>query len=132
MTKAWVCNIGSLAAIIPVTIATLVTGNFYVALGCMAVKYLTSECWMSPAITMMQSTVPPEDQGSIVSAHLFYLTAVGCAATVSLGSIANALGAATNPSIYGKLIWIWSMIGYIGSVPFFWKGGKEYKKFIEE
>jgi hypothetical protein len=132
MTKAWVCNIGSLMAIPAVTIATLVTGNFYVALGCMAAKYMLSECWMSPAITMMQSTVPPEDQGSIVSAHLFYLTVAGCAATVSLGALANALGAVANPRIYGYLIWIWSMIGYIGSVPFFWKGGKEYKKYIEK
>ena len=118
-------------AIPAVTIATLMTGNFYVALGMMALKYMLSECWMSPAITMMQTTVPPEDQGSIVSAHLFYLTVVGCAATVSLGACANFLGAATNPKVYGYLIWVWSMLGYIGSVPFFFKGGKEYKKYIE-
>jgi hypothetical protein len=41
------------------------------------------------------------------------------------------LGAAGNPAIYGKLIFAFSMIGYLGSIPFFWKGGKEYKKFVD-
>jgi hypothetical protein len=49
-----------------------------------------------------------------------------------LGALANFLGAATDPTIYGKLIFLWSLVGYIGSIPFFWKSGKAYKKHIEE
>jgi hypothetical protein len=128
MTKARICMIGSALGIPAILACTLITGNFYLSLFAMAIKYLVSECWMSPAITMMQATVKPEEQGSIVSAHLFYLTIVGCFSTVLLGQVANMLGAATNPAIYGKLISLWSVIGYVGSIPCFWKAGKLYKE----
>ena len=85
MTKSIICIAGSLLGLPAIMACTLITGNFYLSLFAMALKYLVSECWMSPAITMMQSTVPPEDQGNIVSAHLFYLTIVGCFSTVLLG-----------------------------------------------
>jgi hypothetical protein len=42
------------------------------------------------------------------------------------------MGAITNPAVYGKLITLWSFIGYIGSIPCFWKAGKLYKKKMEE
>jgi len=131
MTKAIVCIFGSLAAIPAIALCTLTTSNFYVSLLFMGLKYLLAECWMSPAITMMQTTVKPEQQGSIVSAHLFYMTIAGCFSTVLLGHVANVLGAAANPAIYGQLIFVWNVIGYVGSVPFFWKAGQEYKKFVE-
>ena len=60
------------------------------------------------------------------------MTVVGCASTVVLGQCANIFGAATNPAVYGKLIWVWSMIGYIGCIPAFWRGGQKYKQFVEE
>lgn len=85
MTKSYICSLGSLLAIPAIGLCVLNTSNFYLSLVAMGFKYLISECWMSPAITMMQSTVKPEEQGSIVSAHLFYLTVVGCFSTVLLG-----------------------------------------------
>ena len=85
MTKSIICIAGSLLGLPAIMACTLITGNFHLSLFFMAVKYLVAECWMSPAITMMQATVPPEDQGSIVSAHLFYLTISGCITTVLLG-----------------------------------------------
>jgi hypothetical protein len=42
------------------------------------------------------------------------------------------LGAATNPSIYGKLIFAWSIIGYVGSIPAFLKAGKLYKSKMDK
>ena len=131
MTKAYLCMTGSALGLPAIMLCTLVTGNFYLSLFAMAVKYLVAECWMSPAITMMQATVPAEEQGNIVSAHLFYLTIAGCFSTVLLGQAANMLGAATNPAIYGKLIFLWSAIGYLGAIPSFWKAGKLYKKRMD-
>lgn len=46
--------------------------------------------------------------------------------------MANLLGAATNPAIYGKLIFTWSIIGYIGAIPSFLKAGRLYKKKVED
>lgn len=132
MTKSYICMIGSLLGLPAIMACTLITGNFHLSLFAMAIKYFVAECWMSPAITMMQATVKPEDQGNIVSAHLFYLTVVGCISTVCLGQLANVFGAAANPAVYGKLISLWSAIGYIGSIPCFWKAGKLYKKRMEE
>jgi hypothetical protein len=42
------------------------------------------------------------------------------------------MGALTNPAVFGKLITVWSFIGYIGSLPCFWKAGKLYKAKMEE
>ena len=53
MTKALVCIIGSALAIPAIAACVLTTNNFYLSLTMMALKYLLSECWMSPAITMM-------------------------------------------------------------------------------
>ena len=132
MTKALVCLVGSALAIPAITFCVLNPTNFYRALFFMGIKFLVSECWMSPAITMMQNSVKPTEQGSIVSAHLFYMTAIGCLSTVVLGQMANLFGAINNPAVYGKLIWVWSMVGYIGSIPAFWKAGKVYKAFVEK
>ena len=60
------------------------------------------------------------------------MTVIGCASTVVLGFASNFFGAATNPAVYGKLIWVWSMVGYLGSIPTFWKAGKVYKKFVDD
>lgn len=59
------------------------------------------------------------------------MTCVGCASTVILGQCANFLGAAANPAVYGKLIWLWNIVGYIGSIPCFYIGGKKYKEFVD-
>lgn len=48
-----------------------------------------------------------------------------------LGQVANVLGAAANPAIYGKLIFGWSLFGYLGSIPSFLKAGRLYKKKME-
>jgi len=61
MTKSLICMIGSLLGLPAIAICTLNTNNFYLSLFFMAVKYLVAECWMSPAITMMQATVKPKD-----------------------------------------------------------------------
>lgn len=131
MTKALVCLVGGIIAIPAISACVLTTNNFWVSMTFMAIKYLVSESWMSPAITMMQATVEPKKQGSIVAAHLFYVTSAGCFSAVLLGQLANVFGAAANPAVYGKLIFAFSMIGYIGAIPTFWRGGQYYKRFVE-
>jgi MFS family permease len=101
MSKAWVCILGGLSAIIPIGLCCLTTGNFYLSLFFMAVKLLLSEGWVSPSITMIQDTVSAKKQGSVVSGFLFFMTIAGTFGTVSLGQVANMLGAAKNPAIYG-------------------------------
>ena len=131
MTKALVCLVGSVLAIPTLSASVLTTTSFKFSMAAFALKTLVSENWVAPAVTMMQATVAPKKQGSIVSAHLFFLTVAGCTSAVSLGFIANWLGAAANPAIYGKMIFLFSMIGYAGAIPSFWKAGKYYKQFAD-
>jgi hypothetical protein len=42
------------------------------------------------------------------------------------------MGALKTPSLYGPLIFGFVLISYLGSVPFWWWAGKDYKKFMEE
>lgn len=53
-------------------------------------------------------------------------------APVLFGLIANYMGALKNPALYGPLIFAFVFFSYLGSVPFWYMAGKEYKKFIEE
>jgi hypothetical protein len=42
------------------------------------------------------------------------------------------MGALANPALYGPLIFGFVLLSYLGSVPFWWQAGKDYKKFMEE
>lgn len=54
MAKAWIGIIGSAIAIPAMAGCCLFKGvNFYVSLSCLAIKFLVSEGWMAPTITMM-------------------------------------------------------------------------------
>ena len=53
MTKAYICMAGSAFAIPAIMACVLTTNNFYISLIALAIKYILSEGWMSPAITMM-------------------------------------------------------------------------------
>jgi uncharacterized membrane protein len=85
MTKALVCIAGSAIAIPAIMSCTLVTSSFYWCLASIALKFIVSEGWLSPSVTMMQRTVKQSEQGSIVSGFLFYLVCIGCFSTVLLG-----------------------------------------------
>uniref|UniRef100_A0A7S3CTB9 Major facilitator superfamily (MFS) profile domain-containing protein n=1 Tax=Strombidium rassoulzadegani TaxID=1082188 RepID=A0A7S3CTB9_9SPIT len=127
MTKAYIGIFGSLIGAIAMAGCCLFEGvGFYTSLAFLAVKFVASEGFMAPTITMMQRTVSPENQGTIVSAYLFFLTMAGCISTVLVGQLANVLGAASNPWIYGKIIYGISLIGYTFSIPCFWLAGKSY------
>ena len=117
LTKSIICMAGSAIGIPAIMGCTLVTNNFYWCLACIALKYTVSEGWLSPSITMMQRTVKPSEQGSIVSGFLFYLVVIGCISTVVLGKMSNLLGAAADPTITGKLICAWSLMGYLCAIP---------------
>jgi heme/copper-type cytochrome/quinol oxidase subunit 3 len=52
-TKSLVCIIGSLIGIPAIMSCTLVTSSFYWCLASIAIKFLVSEGWLSPSVTMM-------------------------------------------------------------------------------
>lgn len=85
MTKAYIGMWGSSIAIPVMAGCCLFQGvGFYTSLFFLGLRFLISEGFMAPTITMMQATVKPENQGSIVSAYLFFLTVSGCMSTIIL------------------------------------------------
>jgi hypothetical protein len=42
------------------------------------------------------------------------------------------MGCHENKTLYGPIITIFVGLSYLGSVPFWYLAGKEYKKFMEE
>ena len=66
----------------------------------------------------------------MISAHLFYSTIAATVSPAVFGAMAVWFNASANPAIYGYLITFFTLIGYGGSVPFFWLAGKEYQKYM--
>ena len=131
--KSYIGIIGGALAIPAIIGATFFEGtNFYLSLAFLAFKFVISEGFMAPTIAMMQRTVKPEAQGSIVSAYLFFLTASGMTATIMMAKFCKIFGAASNPMVYGKLIATGSVFGLIGSIYSFLKAGKAYEKFKDD
>lgn len=130
MTKAYIAMLSGIFGIfISFGVSFFPGTNFYVSMFFLFFKYLLTATYMAPTITMMQNTVPPQIQGSIVSAYLFFLTYAGTLSACSLGYLSNKFGALTNPWIYGKVLWFGATLGYLVSIPCFYLAGKSYVRF---
>ena len=103
-TYANICIGSSLLAAPLAILAYNLSGNFWLSISCLALKYLFGECWGSPALTMMQNTTSPQKQGQLIASNLFYMTMMGTLSTFICGYLANVMGAAQNPLIFGKLV----------------------------
>ena len=64
--------------------------------------------------------------------YFFCITLAQTLSPVIFAAIANSMGALTNPKLYGPLITTFVGISYLGSIPFWYNAGKNYKKFMEE
>jgi len=131
MIKAKVLIGGNILAI-PLIALSCWTTNFYVAMAAFAAMIFACGSYYAPAVTMMQNSVPPEDAGIIVSTlHLFTYSATTISPLI-FSRVAKYFNAATNPKVYGLTILLAATIGYLGSNFFYWKGGKQYCKIMEE
>jgi MFS family permease len=73
LTKAWICILGSAAAVPLIGLATM-QPNFWVSMVCFTMFTLLSSAFSGPAITMMQNTTQKSLQGSIISSYFFTIT----------------------------------------------------------
>jgi MFS family permease len=131
LTKAWICILGSAAAIPLIGIATM-QPSFWVSMVCFTLFTLLASAFSGPAITMMQNTTQKSLQGSIISSYFFTITIAQTMGPLFLDLLAKKFGALTNPLIYGPLITISTLIGFGGSVPCWWKAGQNYKRIMTE
>ena len=71
-------------------------------------------------------------QGSVVSSYFFVVTLAQTLGPLVLGFLCNKFGAVANPTMYGPLITFTTFIGFLGSCPWWYLAGKNYKRIMLE
>jgi MFS family permease len=89
-----ICVAGSLLAFPFFTLAVLQRGNFWLAMVCIAMKYLLGECFWAPNIAMIQNSVPQNKFSTIFGAINFFVLISGCLSTFIFGQLVNYLNCA--------------------------------------
>jgi MFS family permease len=129
-TKALICIIGSASALPLIGAATLQTSHFWLSMVSFMLFTLLTSSFSGPAITMMQNSSPKRVQGSIISTYFFTITLAQTLGPLVLGKLCLKFGAAANPAIYGPLITLTTLVGFVGSCPWWYLAGKNYRDFM--
>jgi hypothetical protein len=79
---------------------------------------------------MMQNSSPKRVQGSIISTYFFTITLAQTLGPLVLGKLCLKFGAAANPAVYGPLITFTTLVGFVGSCPWWYLAGKNYREFM--
>lgn len=124
--KAWILCLGQLLSVPLMMLTCAATGNFWLSIGAYALYHFVASTYAGPAITMMQNTAPPAQQGNVVSAYFFIITIGQTIAPAIFDVLAGRFGAFANPKVYGPLIAGFTAFSYCLSIPFWWKAGKHY------
>jgi MFS family permease len=128
--KGAICCIGQSLAVPLICLATLQTSSFWLSIIAYAVYFLVASTYVGPAITMMQNTAPVDMQGSVVSTYFFCITIAQTISPAIFGRLCNKFAVVANPAMYGPLIAGFSVLGFIGSVPFWYMAGKGYRNHM--
>lgn len=132
MTKAYVCLGSALAGTLCFALCTLIQSSFWFSLIMIALEYFCAENWIAPVITMMLNTVSPENKGAIVSVFLFSSTIGGTIGTALAQAMFNQFEAKDHPERTGYILCAFVAFSYLGSMPFFFAAGRNYKAVKEE
>ena len=130
--KGAICVIGQSLAVPLICLATLQTSSFWLSIAAYTAYFLVASTYVGPAITMMQNTAPVKQQGNVVSAYFFCITIAQTISPAIFGALCTRFGAVANPTVYGPLIAGFSVLGFIGSVPFWFRAGRHYKNHMAE
>ena len=129
--KTIICMSGCLLSFPLIAIGTLQNKSFYLSVLCYALKVLVSGTYSGPAITMIQNTSPLNQQGNVISLYFFCITLAQTISPIIFGWMANAMGCLATPKLYGPLITAFVALGNLGSLIFWYRGGKAYKEHME-
>ena len=68
----------------------------------------------------------------MISVYFFSITIAQTIGPLVFNILANYFGCLANPALYGPMITAFIGLSYVGSIPFWWKAGKEYTKYMKE
>ena len=101
MTISYVCIFCTFMAIPTLSVCLMVQNNFDLSITMLALKYIFSEGWEGPSITMIVNAISPENKGLGVSAFLFCSIIMGTVALYLLGYLEDKYDAYDHEYLYG-------------------------------
>jgi len=131
MIKSKILIYGNTIAI-PLIAFACWTSNFYLAMAAFAATIFATGSYFAPGVTMMQNSVPAEDSGIVVSTLSLFTYSATTISPLIFSRIAKYYNAAAHPKVYGLVILLATTLGYLSSNIFYYKGGKQYVKKMEE
>lgn len=129
MTKTYVCILGAVLGIPTIIMCTMIQTNFWLSIAMLAIEFLLAEGWIGPTISMIVTTISPQNKGYSIGAFYFLATVAGTISNFSVNFCLNYFNADKNKSLYGTIIMIFVVSSYTLSIPFFYLAGIEYTKF---
>lgn len=135
MTKAYVCIIGSFFGAIFIMGAMMFTHNYPLTMTSMALEYIFAESWGAPVIAMILNTISNDNKGFAVAAYITCCTITGTITAQIVAPIQTwAKGPDDKNPVFensGLVIMAFVLFSYIGSIPFFYLAGRNYKAYKE-
>jgi len=131
MTKSYVCIVGSFLGSIFIMGAMLFTNSYVLTMISMAFEYIFAESWGSPVIAMILNTISKENKAFAVAAYISCCTITGTITAQIVGPIETwAIGPKDHEQYKysGIVIMSFVLFSYLGSIPFFFLAGKNYKE----
>lgn len=129
MMKSYICTGGSLLALPFFVSSVLITNNFWLSIGCTAMRFLLGEPFRSPSVTMIQNSTKPEKFGNLVGAYQFYQKMTLVLSALVIKAIFDKFGVAGNAVKLGKTLAFVGSIAYIGAGGAYYIAGKHYVAF---
>jgi hypothetical protein len=123
MANSYIIMAGNMLAL-PTLLGALLSPNFYVAMGFLALNILSELGWRSPSIAMISKSVRSNKFGKILVANQFFIDLTEAGAITLFGVLFGVFSCGTSTLNLGLMIVAFGLIKYFTSSFAFWKAGK--------
>jgi len=126
MTKPLLCLFKSVVDIPCLCMIYLQQGSFIVSVVGLICQYTFGKGWSGPAISMLQTVVPPQIKGTAVAMFMFFSAILSSFTSIIIGGVTTSfnLSPEDTPRQYGLVIALMVISPSIISIPFFYLAGR--------
>lgn len=126
MVNSQIIIAGNLIAF-PALACSLFLGNFWMAIGALAIKTLFGEGWRSPSIALISKSTDSNKFGKVLATGQFYQDIAEAVSITVFGLLFKFLKCGENHSSLAGILFVFSAIRYVGSSIAYFKAGKNLK-----
>uniref|UniRef100_A0A7S3CQ85 Uncharacterized protein n=1 Tax=Strombidium rassoulzadegani TaxID=1082188 RepID=A0A7S3CQ85_9SPIT len=132
--KGLISAAGAFLGSIFIVFTFMIKSTFAIQIVCFYFEYLTAEVFFGPTYSQINKIVPSYIQGLAVAVFSMAGSISGSTATYTLGLLGDKYKSEgriqENPQIYGNVLGVAMLIGYLGCIPFFLLNSCEYAKLV--